>query len=255
MSTIFKIAILGIGVIFIAPFMVTAKIHFSDDFQTGFGRADESGHIFGPWYSSGPEEKVYNSSNKQGVQFSGTLGWSDTGTQFFDSVATSFEPLILENVGDRISVTFEYSTLATQNSKVGVRIRLYAFDTDLMSDGSGFGIDIPSGDSSAPIYFMTFSNNKPFGKSPMNKQALGSKTTYTEQAEITFSVTKSGENKCTLSGSYNSIPFSEILTDSSTSMFNAFGISVGSVAHGLVIDNVIIDTNISQFKSIGLITD
>ncbi len=219
------------------PAWAVGTVIYSDDFSSGTGSQAGSGAIANGWESAGPETKEYN------VASSGTLEWSETGAGFFDSVATGFTSASLVSVGDFISVSFDYSTAqpASANSGTGLRLRLYQQGADLFTGGSGYGINAPSGTSTGALSFRSYTSGNPYSTLTGEGNAIGSGTSYGDGGSVIFTATLTAPGQVTLSGSHSAAgAFNTSIASAALTTFDSVGISVGGVAHGLQLDNVVV---------------
>jgi hypothetical protein len=212
----------------LSPYAAPVVI-ISDDFSSGSGVL---GTING-WEETGPETKNYN------VGSSGVLEWNHTGDSNFDSVALAFSSQSLIDSNDSLSVSFDYQTLGTVDNGTGFRIRLYERGSTLFETGAnGYALNAPSGNNTGNISYRDIVNEKPFatgidGVNAISGSALGNGGSFV------FTVTKTGVSEITLSGS-NSVrgAFSPDVRSATVTNFDSFGVSVGSIEHGLQIDSV-----------------
>jgi hypothetical protein len=144
-------------------------------------------------------------------------------------------------VSDFITVSFDYLTSSTLDQSIGLRVRLYQRGADLFSaDASGYGLNIPSGASTAALGYRSLVGAAPFNSGASAGNAINSGTAYGDGGAVVFTVTRTGPDEITLSGSHGTNVFLNQVAAVNLFTFDAFGVSVGSVAHGLQIDNVLV---------------
>jgi hypothetical protein len=215
-----------------------------DDFNSGSGTKSGSGIIANGWESVGPEEKVYNTVSSLGTNFTGKLGWTETGAGSFDTVAAAFSSYTLTEIGDYITVSFDYLTTSTVNNGTGVRVRLYESGSNLSNGGSGYGLNIPSGTSTSAISYRSYTNGNPYATLDGAGTAVAGGPSYGDGGSVVLAVTKTGVDEITLSGSHGTNVFAFSVPGASLYTFDAFGVSVGSLTQGLEIDNVQIQSSL-----------
>jgi hypothetical protein len=101
-------------------------------------------------------------------------------------------------------------------------------------------LNIPSGASTAALGYRSLADTSPFDSGASAGNALDSGTSYGEGGAVVFTVTKTGADEVTLSGSHGTNVFLNQVAGLGLFTFDAFGVSVGSVAHGVEIDNVVV---------------
>jgi hypothetical protein len=216
----------------------TGGLLVDDDFSTGSGVGSGSAAIANGWESVGPEEKVYNTTNSLGTDFTGKLGWSETGAGSFDSIATAFSAHTLSDIGDFITVSFDYLTTSTDDNSTGLRVRLYEQGTSLSVGGRGYGVNMPSGPNTGSISYRSYVTGNPFATTDGEGNTGVSGPLGDGDFTVVLTVTKTAASEITLSGSYGTNVFSSSVMSTNLFTFDAFGISVGSLTQGLEIDNV-----------------
>lgn len=226
----------------------------SDGFNAGAGVTSQGVGslqvIANGWYGSGPEAKAYNTTNgasSEPVDFTGKLGFMDTGAGSWDGVYKAFSSQKLADIGDSITLTFDYKTLETVNSSGGLRVRLYKQGANLAATTGGYGLLINTGTDTSKMYYYSDTTTLFTGSNEGTARLAGT-ANGDGNVTVVFTVTKTGASEITLSGSYDGTALLSLTAtvNPNYTTFDAVGFSVGSTAHGLEIDNLSIANSLPE---------
>lgn len=163
------------------------------------------------------------------------------------SVYTTFDPVSLENVGDRIDVKFRCRFSTEQASMIsGLRFGLYnAEDEGKAMNGPGYVMTIDPATGKGPsISFDPNTNEKTMlgGSDPVPIVAFGptAKPFGTEAHTISFTLEKAADG-IHLSWSIDNVPAVKgVDVNSSAATFNSFVLGLGGRSDAIIIDDIVI---------------
>ncbi len=163
------------------------------------------------------------------------------------TVYTTFDPVSLENVGDRIDVKFRCRFPNEQAPMIsGLRFGLYnAEDEGKAMNGSGYVMTVDPATGKGPsISFDPNTSEKTMlgGSDPVPIVAFGTATKPfgTEAHTISFTLEKAADG-IHVSWSVDNVPAVKgVDANSSTTTFNAFVLGLGGRADAITIDDVVV---------------
>lgn len=163
------------------------------------------------------------------------------------TVYTTFDPVSLENVGDRIDVKFRCRFPNEQAPMIsGLRFGLYnAEDEGKAMNGSGYVMTVDPATGKGPsIAFDPNTSEKTMlgGSDPVPIVAFGTATKPfgTEAHTISFTLEKAADG-IHVSWSVDNVPAVKgVDANSSTTTFNAFVLGLGGRADAITIDDVVV---------------
>lgn len=163
------------------------------------------------------------------------------------SVYTTFDPVSLDNVGDKIEVKFRFRFPTTQASVIsGLRFGLYNVEDEGKAiNGAGYVMTIDPATGKGPsISFDPNTNEKTIlgGSDPVPIVAFGpsTKPIGTEAHTISFFLEKTNDG-IHISWSLDDVPAAKgVDANSSATTFNAFVLGLGGRTDSINLDDIVV---------------